>query len=505
MMLVIIAIVLQLCITFLLPYIVNHFFPLRFNQIVVPIDTIFTLCGIILFIYIINTDMTVEGKLSWAVLVLLFPLLGIICYFIFIRRKAPKKHRKYYKKVAEDIKPFQVRYDDEERQLREALGDRFDQFEYIFKTTGFKTFDNTEVKYLRMGEIFFEELKEELNKAERYIFMEYFIIERGKMWDEIVSILKKKVKAGVEVRVMYDDLGTIKKLPSNFARKLTKSGIKCVKFNSFIPIVSAVHNNRDHRKITVIDGKVGFVSGLNIADEYINVVQKYGTWKDTGVKLKGSAVKNLLMLFMQLYCVQNQRVEDFSTYFSNEITAVNSSGYVCPYGDGPKYLYNENIAENVYLNMIYSAKKYLWITTPYLILDNRLTTALCSAARRGVDVRIVTPHIPDKKIIFKLTRSNYKVLLEAGVKILEYSKGFIHSKQVLCDDDLAIVGTINFDYRSLLHHYEVGVLMYKTDCLISMKSDFNHIFTDCIDMKNFKQKTFTRLLCAIIKIFTPML
>ena len=231
---------------------------------------------------------------------------------------------------------------------------------------------------------------------------------------------------------MYDDLGTINKLPHNYFKRLNKAGIKCVKFNSFVPIMSAIHNNRDHRKITVIDGQVGFVSGLNLADEYINVKHPFGHWKDSGVKLTGEAVKNLTIMFLQLYDVQSQQTEDFTKYLTYSQTK--ASGYVCPYGDGPKFFCQDYVAENVYLNLINQAKHYIYISTPYLIIDNKLTNALCSAARRGVDVKIVTPHIPDKKFIFALTRSSYKKLQDAGVTILEYEKGFVHAKQVLCDE-----------------------------------------------------------------------
>lgn len=503
--LVIIAILLQLGLSFILPYVIAHYYEISFSRVFVPVDVVFTIIAIIVLIRLINSDMTIEGQLTWSIVLLIFPVFGVIIYFIFVRKRPPRRHKKYYKKVKKEIEQYQVKYKEEDNYLKSQLGEYYGQFEYIYSATGLKTYENTEVKYLKLGEIFFEELLNELNKAERYIFMEYFVIERGKMWNKILAVLRKKVKAGVEVRVMYDDLGTIYKLPNNYAKQLNKMGIKCVKFNSFVPIMSAVHNNRDHRKMTIIDGKIGFISGLNIADEYINLVSPYGHWKDTGVKIVGDAVKNMLLMFLQLYEVQNQKIEDFSQYFPKEVTTIKHSGFVCPYGDGPKYVYNDNVAENVYLNMINQAKNYIWITTPYLIIDSQLRDALCRASKRGVDVRIITPHIPDKKFIFALTRSNYKPLKEAGVKIYEYVKGFIHAKQVLCDDNIAVVGTINFDYRSLLHHFECGVLMYKTDCLKSMKADFEHLFTLTIDMKNYSQNPFMRLMCAIIKLFTPLL
>ena len=504
MTLVALAIIVQLLVSTTLPYALNYFYPEIFGKLYVQIDLIINLLGLIMMLVVINSKMIVEGKLIWVILFLMFPLLGLVIYRMFVWKKAPKKHRQFYVQVKEQVANINKKDAVENAEMKAKLGESYGQFEYIYKTNNLKTYQNSSVKFLNTGETFYKELLESLENAKKYIFMEYFIIERGRMWNSILEILKRKVKEGVEVRVMYDDLGTIHKLPNNYPKQLKKFGIKCVKFNSFVPIMSAVHNNRDHRKITVVDGKVGFMSGLNIADEYINVVQKYGYWKDTGVKIEGEAVSSMLLMFLQLYNVQTQKVEDYKEYLK-DIKPVKSNGFVCPYGDGPRYFDEENVAENVYLNMINQAKDYIWITTPYLILDSKLTNALCSASKRGVDVRIITPHVPDKKIIFRITRSSYKTLQEAGVKIYEYSKGFVHSKQFLCDDKLAIVGTINLDYRSLLHHYECGVLMLDVDCLKDIKRDFDYMFTVSTNMKDFKTSAFNRLVCAILKAFTPML
>lgn len=504
MWLVAFAIIAQLIISTTFPYILNYFYPEIFGRLYLQIDLIFKILGLIMLLIIINSDMISEGKMVWIILFLTFPLFAFIIYRMFVWNKAPKRHRRYYAQVKKKVADINKRNARDAFVLREKLGDNFGQFDYIYQTSKLKAYQNSNVKYFSSGEAFYTELLESLEQAKSYIFMEYFIIERGQMWNGILKILQKKIKEGVEVRVMYDDLGTIHKLPYNYAKRLRKIGIKCVKFNSFVPIMSALHNNRDHRKITVIDGRVGFVSGLNIADEYINVVQKYGYWKDTGLKVTGQAVESLLMMYLQLYNVQTQRMEDFNKYLK-DIKPVKSNGFVCPFGDGPKYFYDDHISKNVYLNMINQAKNYLWITTPYLIIDNQLTNALCMAAKRGVDVRIITPHVPDKKIIFMLTRSSYKTLKEAGVKIFEYQKGFVHAKQFLCDDELAIVGTVNLDYRSLLHHYECAVLMAKTDCLVDIKKDFENMFSTSTNMKDYKQNAFLRLVCAVLKLFTPML
>ncbi len=504
--LVAVALILQIAFSICLPFMLSYFYPDIFGKVYSWVEITINIFALILLIYLINCNMIVEGKLTWAIVVLIFPIFGLVIYLIFVRHSPPVKYKKYYEKAKENIVKYQVKYDFEDKKLKEILGKYYGQFEYLYNISNMKTYSNTDTKYLKTGEIFFEELIKELNGAEKYIFMEYFIIERGEMWNKILNILLDKVKEGVEVRLIYDDMGTIRKLPSNYTKKLNKQGIKCVRFNSFVPILSAFHNNRDHRKITVVDGKVGFISGLNIADEYVNIKQKFGYWKDTGLKLRGEGVQSLLFMFLHIYDGQAQLVENIANLLPDYASIkTEGKGLVCPFGDGPSYAYPAYISENVYLNMINQAERYVWITTPYLIIDNKLTNALCTASKRGVDVRIITPHIPDKKIIFAITRFSYKTLQASGVKIFEFSKGFVHSKQVLCDDMLAVLGTINFDYRSLLHHYECGVLMYNTDSLMDMKRDFERMFSNSKNMKNFKQNALIRMICAILKLFTPML
>ena len=365
-MLVIVAIVLQLAISLALPYIFNYYFPLYFQNIYISIDIVLRLLAIILFIRMVNTNMNIEGQLSWSILLFIFPILGILLYYLFVRNRPPRRHKKYFTHTTNQLKQYQIKYKEEDNKLKSELGDYYGQFEYIYNSTGLKTYANTQVEYLRTGERFLDELKRELLSAQQYIFMEYFIIERGKMWSGILNVLKQKVEEGVEVRLIYDDLGTITKLPNNYCKRLKKLGINCVKFNSFVPIMSAVHNNRDHRKITVIDGKVAFMSGLNIADEYVNIKQIHGHWKDTGIKITGDAVISPTIMFLQLFDIQSQQLEDFSKYLPKQTACENPSGYVCPYGDGPKYFCKEEVAENVYLNLINQAKDYIWITTPYL-------------------------------------------------------------------------------------------------------------------------------------------
>lgn len=500
-----VAIILQLIISILFPYILSFYYPFTFNNIYIPIDTVLKLIAIILMLRVINSDMTVEGKMPWIILFLWLPIIGIVLYVVFVRPRPISKLRQYCSQLRQEISPYLRINDCQEIEFKNGLGDYYGQFKYIHNSTGYRVYGNTDTKFLPTGRVFFEELKHELNKAKRYIFMEYFIIEQGQMWNEIYHILREKISEGVEVRLMYDDIGTIHKLPSRFSRDLERLGVKCVKFNSFVPIVSAFHNNRDHRKMTIIDGKIGFMSGLNIADEYINLKQPFGYWKDTGIKIVGEAVKSMVLMYLELFDVQSRQTEDISKYMPSDISTINPSGYVCPFGDGPRYFCSEQVAVNVFLNLINQAKRYIWITSPYLIIDSKLNNALCNAAMRGVSVKIITPRIPDKQTIFKITRSNYKNLMLSGVKIYEFTKGFIHSKQILVDDDIAFVGTINMDYRSLLHHFECGILLCKTSSLRVIRRDFVQVLSLSEDMCEFKQSAFTRLYCALLKVFTPIL
>ena len=501
--LIILSVILQLAIYIVVPILINYFYPLVINNYFIPFNTIMSIVAVLLVIRIINSDMAVEGQLPLIILCIIVPIVGVAFCSLYVKTKVPKKQKKFASSTKECIKSENQNFKNEINYYKEILGEDFGTFNYIFNSTSLRPYKNTNVQFFNTGEKFFERLFESLNSAKMYIFMEYFIIENGQIWDKIYEILKDKANSGVEVRLMYDDLGTIYKLPNNFAKNIQKDGIKCIKFNEYSSATSAFYNNRDHRKITVIDGTIGFIGGINLADEYANIIHPFGKWKDSGLRLEGDGVRGLLQMFMQLWCIQQKTFEDFSNYFAESQNLV--SGIVCPFGDGPKYFYGDHISENVFISLISQAKESIYITTPYLILDNRLKSALILASKKGVDVKIVTPHIPDKKMIFSITRSNYKPLQEAGVQILEYSEGFIHAKQILVDRKLAIVGTINMDYRSLIHHYECGTLMYKTECLSEIEEDFNEIFKVSIDMKDYKQKAIVRIFCALVKLFTPML
>lgn len=328
------------------------------------------------------------------------------------------------------------------------------------------------------------------------------------MWDEIEHILERKVAEGVTVKVMYDDIGNLTHAKRGFWKELRAKGIECLRFNPLRPVLSAVHNNRDHRKITVIDGTVGFVGGVNFADDYINVTHTLGQWKDCAVMLRGEAVQPLTIMFLTAFDSQDvTRLENYDEFMPEHYEYFDTDGIVQPFGDGPRPLYPTHVAENVILDMINGAKKYMYITTPYLIINYNLTSALCRAAMSGVDVRIVTPRIPDKKIVFWITRRNYKKLIRSGVRIYEYLPGFIHAKTYISDDIVGMVGTINMDYRSLVHHYECGVWMYDMPCLVDIRRDIESVFTECEEMtlESARQSVPKRVVSAIGSLFAPML
>ncbi|MDD5969360.1 MAG: cardiolipin synthase [Anaerostipes sp.] len=428
--------------------------------------------SIVVVIYIINKDDNPAYKLAWVIPILTVPILGGIMYLYLGNKKPSRRLRKVLDQEFRDTAFLLMQkkeiYDEVEAQDPVVAG----QSEYISQYAGFPAHKHTQTKYFSSGEECYEAVLEELRKAEHYIFMEYFIVKEGSMMDEMLDILKEKADNGVDVRFMYDDVGCISVLDADFYKKMESYGISCMRFNTFVPVISTAWNNRDHRKIMVIDGHTAFTGGFNLADEYINREERFGYWKDSGIMIKGDAVWNLTVMFLQVWNPLRKQKEDYKQYRPKRYMEERpeNDGYVQPYSDTP--LDSETVGENIYLNIISSAVKYLYITTPYLIIDNELSTALCLAAKRGVDVRIITPGIPDKKLVFLVSQSYYHKLVDAGIKIYEYTPGFIHAKNVVCDDKIATVGTVNWDYRSLYLHFECGVFLYNTSSIQDIYDDF---------------------------------
>ncbi len=455
-------------------------------------------------IAIINRKDNPDYKLPWLFFVMLIPIVGFMLYFMFYSRKLNKKQVKRMEQLTKQ------RINKDDTGLFAKIGSQDEiivsQAAILKKLSDSHVYANTDIRYYSLGEELFVAMVEDLKKAEKFIFMEYFIIEGGLFWNTILEILKEKAANGVEVRVVYDDIGCMMTLPGNYYKKLAKLGIKAVPFSRLRGQANNEFNNRSHRKITVIDGKVGYTGGVNIADEYINRVERFGHWKDVGLRLQGEAVNELTRLFLIDYGLNAKKADDnFADYYGNEVCK--QDGYCIPFGDGPKPIYERQVAKTAIINMLNQAKRYVYITTPYLIIDSELIQTLENTAMRGVDVRIITPHIPDKKLVFLMTRSHYALLLEAGVNIYEYESGFVHAKTYLSDDETAIVGTINMDYRSLVHHFENGVWIYKHKVLGDIKKDILDTQVKSIQIGNgtLKQNLWQRFIRAMVKVFSPLL
>ncbi|MGN1106378.1 MAG: cardiolipin synthase, partial [Huintestinicola sp.] len=399
---------------------------------------------------IINSEENPDYKIPWLLVTLLIPVAGFMIYFMFYDRKLTKKQMKRIEQIqkqqihTDDLRSFdELKNEDKKSYLQAKL---------LCRMSDTHIYRNTKAKYYPFGENMNSAMLEDLKKAEKFIFLEYFIIEEGVFWNGILEILKEKAVQGVEVRVVYDDVGCMLTLPGDYYKILHSYGIKAVRFSPLKGQADNEFNNRSHRKIMVIDGKIGYTGGVNIADEYINEKKLFGKWKDVGIRLEGDAAAQLTFIFLADYELNIKTpVEDFSLYFTNDISH-GDKGYVIPFGDGPKPLYKQRTAKIMIMNMLNQAQDYVYMMSPYLIIDNELCQAMENAAMRGIDVRIITPHIPDKKIIFMMTQSYYKRLTQAGVRIFEYEPGFVHAKVYLADDEYGIVGTINLDYRSLVHH-----------------------------------------------------
>jgi cardiolipin synthase len=378
---------------------------------------------------------------------------------------------------------------------------------YIRSATSLPVYDSSKTTYLKSGEEFFKSLCDEILKAKEYVFLEYFIVEKGKMFTGILDALENVMQKGVKVYFMYDDVGSITKVRRKFFKELCALGINARRFGKFVPIVSVIHNNRDHRKIAVIDGKVGFMSGANIADEYINETKPFGRWSDNAIKIEGQATDSLVRLFIQLYNMAGGKPLDETDFICTSHNEF-SDGYVLPFGDSPYPIDTDHVAENVYLDIISRAEKYLYIVTPYLIVDTNVTEALKIAVKRGVDVRIIVPEIPDKKAVYLLTKSTCKNLFDAGVKVYAFRGGFIHSKTVLADGKIAIVGTANFDFRSLVHHFECATLLCENSSINDIYEDFNQLFNyECTKStaQDLKIGGLNRLLKSVLSLFAPLM
>lgn len=531
---------------------------LKFREQYINIQAIMSFISILVVIYIINRPINPAYKLAWCITILFIPVFGGLFYLILSVNTTRRAFRKSVREAVKQSKTHLHQNEDVLTHIDNTNHYATPQARYIYNLAGYPIHENSSASYFSSGEEMYLKMLEELEKAEKFIFLEYFIIHEGIFWNSILDILKKKAMSGVEVKIIYDDMGCIRTLPSDYPETLSQWGIECYCFNPFLPTLSLRLNNRDHRKIMVIDGVTSFTGGVNLADEYINQRKRLGGyWKDTGIMIKGDATWNFTVMFLQFWQHLSKEEVDYEKYNSHKISkkadhkasannskkskhktstneseksirkvSVNNSaksgvkssdidskagqpfgdGFVQPYADNP--LFSEVVAENVYLNIINRATNYVYITTPYLIVDQEMITALTLAAQSGVDVRIITPRIPDKKAIFMVTRSFYEPLTKAGVKIYEFVPGFIHCKMMVADDEYAVVGSINLDYRSLYLHFECAAYMYHCKVIEAIKEDILDTIEQSEEMTYeycLKLNKPYRLWLSLLRLYAPLM
>ena len=462
--------------------------------------------GIIIFFKIIAKQEDPEFKIPWIVGMLLMPFFVSMMFIIFGNHGLNRKDKRLIaanKKAYDEYCLISTR---RQERYKQELGHAAGAFNYINNTTGLFATKHNVVKYYKNGETFFPDLLEGLKKAKEFIFIEFFIITDGKEWTAVQEILKQKAQEGVDVKIIYDDMGCGGTISSFTPRRLKKYGIECLKFHPFRPILSGVYNNRDHRKIVVIDHQMAFTGGINLADEYANIIKRFGYWKDTMVRIEGPGIDNLITVFLQNFSLASHKVADYPKYLEFEYPFCEEEGYVLPFGDGPGGIDDALVGEQTYINILNYAQKEVFISTPYLVPTYSLLDALRNASLRGVKVHLILPGIPDKKMVYMVAKSNFRYLIDAGVNVYTYTPGFNHMKTILADDDLAMVGTINFDFRSLVHHFECAALLHKNPCLKDIKEDFLEMIAQSNKVPEYFQLSKRqRRLCALIKLISPLL
>ena len=459
------------------------------------------------FVNIVIKDTNPEYKITWVALILMLPPFGAIIYFIFYQRRMSGREIRLLRGVIGEMNSRDSRGANY-RELRDESALAAGKAQAILSDDAVADiYTDTRSLYFPSGEELFDSLIADLRSAKQYIFLEYFIIDEGDLWERIHGILREKAAAGLDVRVLYDDIGCMRTLPNHYENSLREEGISAYRFAKVSPRVSAVHHNRDHRKIAVIDGVCAYTGGVNIADEYINKISRFGHWKDGGIRIEGAAVLGLLKNFLCSWDFTSKSISDYDAILSTVRHTECDGGYYIPFGSGPNPIYKRPVGKNVFLNLINQAHRYVYITTPYLIIDYDLTESLRNAALRGVDVKIITPGIADKKAVKIMTKSSYPYLMEAGVEIYEYTPGFIHEKLLVCDGEYAVTGTINFDFRSLVHHFECAVWLYKSPTVATIKDGFIDTLS-CSERVSSEVSRLTFLewlLRNLVRLFAPLL
>lgn len=505
------------------------------NQYYVVVNVLFTLVAAWLVLYIYGMHENASVRMSWVIVLLIAPVLGVVLYFLFGNRFSNRRMRRRFDEVTTEFVGELSQDEQVMEELRRADRHVANQCRYIHRATAYPVYRGADVTFYPEASLGFEAQLAALAEAKEFIFMEYYCFEDADAFERLRAVLQDRVAHGVEVRMLYDDVGCVGHVDNGFDRRVEKMGIACRVFNPIRPFLDIFMNNRDHRKITVIDGRIAFTGGYNIGDQYFNLTHPFGYWKDSGVRIAGEAVRSFTVMFLEMWNSISETDQDYGRYLKSVGTAQTcsksagvageeracsdvageehgragipgKSGYVQPYADSP--LDNEYVAENVYLNIAKTATDYLYITTPYLVISDEMRRELCLAAERGVDVRIVTPGIPDKKTIYHVTRSYYAGLVKRGVRIYEYTPGFLHAKQTLSDDIVGTVGTINFDFRSLYHHFEDGVFLYDCEALQDIKADFEKLFADSAEVtEKYRtgRNTVLKITQCILRLFAPLL
>ncbi|HHT43710.1 MAG TPA: cardiolipin synthase [Firmicutes bacterium] len=479
----------------------------RFSNYFPQFYALLTLLSAVAVIIIATGRAKSAYKIAWIILILLFPIFGGLFYLVLGKTRLSRRMRRKMEKTRLHGEKSLEASESVLHELQEMDQRAAGQARYIQNHAAYPVYRHEYSRFYPLGDLAFPAMLEELEKAQRFIFLEYYIIDEGTMWESILNILARKAQEGVDVRLIYDDLGCIFKLPQKYHQKLESMGIKTERFHPLTPILSASVNYRDHRKLMIIDGHTGFTGGINLADEYINAFEKYGHWKDSAFLVKGEAVWSLTVMFLAMWEYLRGEQDDLEDFRPPKLEDLPpASGFIQPFADNP--LDDETVSETVYFNLINRARDYVYITTPYLILDNEMVTALTSAAKTGVDVRIITPHVPDKPPVHAVTRSYYPILLQSGVRIYEYTPGFMHSKAAIADDKVGVVGSVNLDYRSLYMAFENAVWLYGTDSVLQIKEDFLETLSLCQEVHLDQYSglgAHQRLKWSLLRLLAPLL
>lgn len=457
--------------------------------------------SIMIVLYLVRKDENSAYKIGWIVLIGLLPLLGGALYLAF-GNKAPAKYLRERMQKVEQAHQTELAQPEGQTDALDISSRNLSR--YVAKFGPYPAWRDTAAHYFSCGEEMYPQLLADLDKAEKFIFLEFFILRSGIMWDGVEQILRRKAAQGVDVRLIYDDFGSLLGLPSDFVIRMEKAHIRCIPFNPVVPLVSLVMNHRDHRKIVVVDGNVAYTGGVNLADEYINAEQRFGYWKDAAIRLEGAAVWNFTVMFLNAWNAFRPQETDYTAFAPTRLPAV-QDGVVQPYADSP--LDEEPLAETVYLDILSQAQRYVYIYTPYLAVGEEMLDALKNAAKRGVDVRLILPGIPDKKLVFRLSRSYYLPLLRAGVRIYEFTPGFLHAKCYVSDDRVAVVGSINMDYRSLFLHFECGTLLFHNSQIAALRKDVERTLLQCREIQRSDCRTNLpgTALDSVLRLLSPLM